>query len=121
MIKQIENLPENIVGFIYKGKVTGNDYENVIFPSLEKAAETKKPIRIIFQFNNSFKKISLKAIMDDILAEFKYLKKIGRIAMVSDNKKINHIIKAFSFLFSGNIKIFSLSESNKAIGWISKK
>jgi hypothetical protein len=117
MIKKIENLPENIVGFTYKGKVNGKDYENVVFPILKKVASGKNKIRIIFKLDKSFSKISMKAVMDDTFAGLKYSKKIEKIAVISNNNKINHIIRAFSFLFPGDIKIFPLSESKKAIEW----
>jgi hypothetical protein len=121
MINQIENLPKNVIGFTYEGKVTGKDYETILFPVLDKFTKGKKKIGMIFHFTESFNKISLKAIMDDMLAGLKYWRIIERIAIVSDNNKINHMIRAFGFLFSGEMKIFSLSEFDKATVWISKK
>jgi hypothetical protein len=121
MITQIENLPKNVVGFTYKGKVSGKDYETVVFPAVEKAAKEKKKIRMIIQFSKSFDKLSFKAMMDDSIVGLKYINAWEKIAIVSDHDKINHLIKAFSFLIHADLKIFPLSELNKAVKWVSKK
>ncbi|MEO6902785.1 MAG: STAS/SEC14 domain-containing protein [Bacteroidia bacterium] len=121
MIKEIENLPKNVVGFSYIGKVTGKDYESVVFPAVEKATKGKKKINILITFEKSFDKISLKAMVDDSIVGLKYIKSWKKIAIVSDHNKINHLIKAFSFLVPAEIKIFTLSKIDKALVWILKK
>ncbi len=121
MIKQIEKLPKNVIGFIYTGKVTGKDYEKVIFPAIEKAAKEKEKIRMIIQFSKSFNKISFKAMLEDGAVGLKYIKAWKKIAIVSDHNKINHLIKAFSFIVHADLKIFALSEMDNAVVWISKK
>lgn len=42
MIKEIKNLPNGILGFTYSGKVTGKDYDKVIFPVIRIAAKQSK-------------------------------------------------------------------------------
>jgi hypothetical protein len=121
MIKQIEKLPKNVVGFAYTGKVTGKDYETVVFPAIEKATKGKKKVKILITFEKSFDKLSLKAMMDDGFVGLKYFNEWEKIAIVSNHNKINHIIKAFSFLVHGDLKVFTLSEVDKAVEWISKK
>ncbi len=120
MITQIENLPKNVIGFTYKGKVTGQDYEKVIFPVIKKATKGKQKIRLIFRFGKSFSKLNLKAMMDDTFIGLKYFGDWERIAIVSDHTMMNHAIKAFSFLMPGRLKIFPLNELDKAIEWVSK-
>jgi hypothetical protein len=118
MITQIENLPQNVIGFIYSGKVTGNDYETVIFPAVEKAAKGKNKIRLLCQFSNDFSKLDLKAMMDDGFIGLKHFRDWERIAIISDHEMINHAIKAFSFLVPASLKIFALSNMDKAKEWI---
>ena len=120
MITEIENLPKNTIGFIFTGRVTGNDYETIVFPAVKKLRKTSKELRLILEFGKKFNRLSLKAMLDDTFIGFKYLFSWKRIAIISDNEIINHAVKAFSFLVRGELKIFHLSEREKAITWISK-
>jgi hypothetical protein len=121
MITLIKRLPANVIGFTFSGRVTGEDYETVVFPAVKKARKQTKDIRLLIEFEKNFKSLSLKAMLDDAFIGFKHLFSWKRIAIVSNNKTIQHAIKAFSFLIIGQLKIFHLSEKDKAIEWISKK
>lgn len=121
MITQIENLPKNVLGFKYTGRVTGKDYETIIFPAVKKVRKQSKKLRLVFEFGKDFSSLSLKAMMDDAFIGFKHFFSWKRIAIISDNKTINHAIKAFSFLVHGELKLFRLSETEKAMEWIAKR
>jgi hypothetical protein len=120
MITQIENLPNNVIGLIYGQNITAHDYETVVFPVIKNATKDQKKIRIIFQLNNDFDHMSMKAMVDDAFVGLEYFNKWERIAIVSDNKGINNIIKAMRFLLPGDVMIFPLSEFDSAKEWISK-
>lgn len=42
MIERIPNLPNNVLGFTAKGKVTSEDYVKVLIPAVEKMLKEKK-------------------------------------------------------------------------------
>ena len=121
MITQIENLPKNVIGFTLTGRVTGKDYETVVFPAVKKARKQSKQISFVCELGKNFTRLSLKAMMDDAFIGFKHFFSWKKIAIISDNETINHALKAFSFLVHGELKIFHLSEREKALEWISKK
>ncbi len=118
MIRQLENLPANVLGFDYTGEVTGTDYETVIIPSIEKAAKDKQKIRLLIRFDESFDSMTFKAMMDDAQVGLKYISDWERIAIVSNHNTINHIIHAFSFLVPGKIKIYPLLMIDEATAWV---
>ena len=97
MITQIENLPENVIGFIFTGIVTGKDYETVIFPAVKKARKQKKKIRLVCEFGKNFKRLNLKAMMDDAFIGIKYFFGWEKVGIISEHSAINHAIKAFQF------------------------
>lgn len=121
MISQIENLPANAIGFTLNGRITGKDYETVVFPAVKKLRKQTKDLRLIIEFGGNFKRLSLKAMMDDAFIGFKHFFSWKRIAIISNNETFNHTIKAFSFLVHGELKIFRPSEKEKAMDWITKK
>lgn len=117
MIKQIEGLSENILGFEFSGEVTANDYEKVAFPAIEKRLKLKSKIRIICHFTDKTK-ISLGAMWDDTLVGIKHYFNWEKIALVSDIDWLNHTFKAMGFLMPGHLRIYSNSEIEKAIEWL---
>jgi hypothetical protein len=121
MINQIENLPENTLGFIYTGQVTGKDYETVIFPAIKAMANSVKKMRFLICFDDQFSTIGFKALLDDTMVGFKYFGDWERMALVSDHSAINQVIGVFSFLMPGSVKVFPMSDYDAAITWLEKK
>jgi hypothetical protein len=121
MITTIKKLPAGSIGFRFNGSVTGKDYESVIFPALKKAVAVNKEIHLLCVFDEDFKKFKLSALIDDGMAGMKYFSDWKRIAIVSDNKTLNHFFKAMSFLVPGDLKMFTGLELKKAIKWLAAK
>jgi hypothetical protein len=48
MITVLTDLPDNVLGFEAKGEVTGDDYEQVLIPAVEKHLETAEKIRLLY-------------------------------------------------------------------------
>ncbi|HUZ60069.1 MAG TPA: STAS/SEC14 domain-containing protein [Hanamia sp.] len=117
MIKQIENLSDNIPGFEFSGEVSANDYEKVIFPAIEKRSKLKSKIRIICHFTDKTT-ISLEAMWDDTLVGIKHCFNWEKIAVVSDIAWLNHTFKAMGFLMQGHLRTYSNNEIQKAMIWL---
>ena len=50
MIEKIADLPDNVLGFSAKGKLTMNDYETIIIPAVEDLFSRKKKVRQCISF-----------------------------------------------------------------------
>lgn len=119
MITFIENLPENIIGLKYEGQVTAADYESVIFPALERASEKSKDLKILCELTDKFKGFDLGALKDDFAIGIKYFRDWKKIAFVSENEWMNHMVKALGFLIPAQIRIFKKINMDEAIKWLS--
>ena len=49
MITLLSNLPDNIIGLNATGRVTGDDYLQVLVPAVEVALERHDKIRLIYE------------------------------------------------------------------------
>lgn len=54
MLKNMNNLPDNVLGITAEGKITGKDYETLLIPALEEKLKVNKKIRMIYHFNISY-------------------------------------------------------------------
>jgi len=118
MIKKITDLPDNILGFEASGDVTGSDYENVIFPEVEKIRADGKEIRFLFHFGKELGKISLGAMADDTLLGIKYFRHWEKIAIVSDLPWIINSVRVMGMLLPGHVKAYGNDDLTRAIEWL---
>ena len=54
MIEIVEGFPESIVGFIAKGRVSRQDYTDVLIPAVEAALHKRERIRCYYEFGSDF-------------------------------------------------------------------
>ena len=117
MITLIEGLENNTVGARYEGDVTGDDYVNVLWPAVAKAAETGEPINIVAVMTDELHHMSLTAMLSDGHLGVHFRKDWGRIAFVSDHEHLDSFIEEKSKPFHYDVRVFTLAEEQAAIDW----
>ena len=120
MLKLIKDLPVNVLGVTTEGKITGEDYENVLIPALEEKLKANKKIRMIYQIGNDFTGFEMSAMLDDAKMGLKHISAWDRIALVSDHETINSFAKFFGYLMSCELRIFKNDELEVAKKWVSE-
>ena len=83
MIRLIEDMPEGTVGIEAVGKITEDDYKNVMIPALSEALE-RKDARIMYVLGVDFESYAPGAIWQDIELGTANLRNWKRIAVVTD-------------------------------------
>jgi SpoIIAA-like len=118
MIEVIEGLPEGVLGFEAKGEVSGDDYEQVLIPAVERALEGQKKIRMLYVLGSEFDGYSAAAMWDDTKVGMEHLFSWERIAVVTDHDSYRHLIKGFGFLIPAKVRVFGIGELEDAKAWI---
>jgi hypothetical protein len=121
MLKLIEGLPDNVLGVSAEGKVTGEDYENILIPALEEKLKANKRINMLYHLGSNFSDFDLNAMLDDAKIGMKHLSAWDKIALVSDPNMINTFAKFFGYLMTCEIRIYKADEFDQAKKWISEK
>ena len=119
MIEMMPDLPDNVVGFTARGKVTEADYESHIVPAIEEKLKHHKKIRLLYHLGEDFEGFEAGAMWDDAKVGLKHIAAWEKIAMVSDVGWINGAVKAFGFVMPGEVKTFANSQLSKARDWVS--
>ena len=65
MIEITQGLPENVVAVIASGKVTGEDYDNVLIPAIEGKIKKCGKIRMLYQLGQDFMGFTYEAMWED--------------------------------------------------------
>ena len=120
-IEMIPALPENVVGFIAKGKVERSDYESTIDPAVEEALGRHGKIRLLYVLGADFEGFSSGAAWEDAELGMKHLTGFEMIAVVSDQAWVRHTVNLLGYLMPGKVKTFSLAEEADASEWLTSQ
>jgi hypothetical protein len=120
MVEKIPDLPENVLGFTAKGKVTAKDYESVIIPAVEELFSRNEKIRLLYHLGEDVEGFEAAAMWDDTKLGLKHLQGWEKMAIVSDIEWIRAAIKIFGLAMPGHVRVFHNNELAEARRWISE-
>jgi len=119
MVEKIPDLPDNVLGFTAKGKVTANDYESVIIPAVEALFSRRGKVRFLYYLGEDFTGFEAAAMWDDMKLGLKHLAGWERVALVSDVEWIRAAVKVFGLAIPGEVRAFPNREFAEATRWVS--
>jgi hypothetical protein len=121
MIKYLEDLPPNIVGFKATGDITEADFIQTVMPKVKELVDKTDRLNYLLVLETSIKNFTIGAWMKDAIMGVKHLAKWNRAAIVSDIEAIRNFTNFFSYLMPGEFKGFKHNELQEAIDWVSEK
>jgi len=120
MIEVMNDLPEHVLGLKATGEVTGDDYKNVLVPALEEKLARQKKVRLLYVVTEGFEGYTGSAAWEDAKVGMKHLTAFERVAVVTDVDWMENVIKAFGFVFPGEVRVFDDDELGDARAWVSE-
>ena len=115
MIEKINEVPPYVAGFKATGKVTKDDYTEIVVPEIEKILEQHGHIHFLLVLNTDVGNFTAGAWMSDALVGLKHLTKWKKMAIVSDQKGVEKVTDIISPIMPAKAKGFPL------IGWRKQK
>ncbi|MFG2819696.1 STAS/SEC14 domain-containing protein [Kitasatospora sp. NPDC048365] len=116
MITQLSGLPANVVGFEASGKLSAEDYRDVVLPVVE-AAVAAGEVRFLLVFHD-FGGMSGGALWQDLRLGVEHLRAWKRIALVTDIEWMGHLTSLFGWMSPGETRTFPLAEREQALIWV---
>jgi hypothetical protein len=120
MIETIAGLPEGTLGFRFSGRVSGEDYDTVLVPAIDRAIETHDHIKTLLVFGEGFEGYDLAAIWDDTLVGLRHWRGFERIAVVSDVPWLRTVVRAVGVAMPCPIRLFDAHEQEEARRWLAE-
>ena len=119
MIEIINDLPENVIAFRATGKVTKEDYENILMPAVDAQSKKFKKINFFLWLDTDVSNYTAGAWIDDVLVGLKHLTHWDKVAIVSNYDIIKKITNFFGHLVPGTYKGFTIDDLETAKKWVS--
>jgi hypothetical protein len=118
MMRTIDDLHDGVVGIEAHGKVTGEDYETVLIPVVERALQAHRKIRFLYRIAPDFTGFTGTALWDDARLGMRHLGGWERIAVVTDVDWIADAVKAFRVFLPAKTRLFHNDEFQLAKDWL---
>ena len=116
MITLIPDMPMGTVGVRASGRITDEDYREVLVPALGEALQGGK-VKLLYVLDEDFA-YSAGAAWEDTKLWARHLRGWEKVAVVSDADWLEHSIKAFGWLMPGDIRVFELDDVDDAKEWL---
>jgi len=120
VIQLLTDLPEGVVGIEAVGRVEADDYTRVVEPAVRAALERSDKVRLLYVLGDEFGGYSAAASWEDAKVGIGHWSAWERIAIVTDRDWIRDGLKAFGWMFPGEVKVFATTERPRAVGWVSE-
>ena len=117
MIRVLTDLPPDVLGVEATGKVTDDDYEKVLIPTIQEHRKAHEKIRFVYVMGEDFDGWTLGAMWDDAKLGLRDARAWEKIALVSDEDWVEHTVKAFGWMVPGEVRVFELDDLDDALAW----
>jgi hypothetical protein len=120
MVERIEDMPAGTIGFRASGKLTPEDYREVLVPTLHEAVAGE--VRMLFVLSD-FEELEPKAWLEDAKTGFElgFLKHSAwkRSAIVSDADWVKKAFRMFAWMTPGEVAVYDPDQEAEARTWVS--
>jgi len=120
VIKLMDNLPENVIGFEAVGEVDAGDYKSTLDPAVDAALEKNDKLRLVYVLGDQFDKYSGGAMWEDTKLGIGHWGAWEKIAIVTDKDWADDAIKFLGWMVPGEIKVYETDDLDDATEWASE-
>ncbi len=118
MIELIDGNEGNILAVRARGKLTEDDYADVLTPSVESVLERAGTVRAMFCMDDTFTGWSMRAAWANTCLVFRHRTDFDKIAMIGAPAWEEWCVKLANLVVRGKIKTFRREEMHDAWQWL---
>jgi hypothetical protein len=117
MLTILDDMPPGVLGVQASGKLTANDYTQVLGPAIDAATADGGKLRVVLIFEGAFAGIDAGAVRQDLRTGVSAWHSWERIALVTDQKWMVDGLKLFAWAVPGEARSFAPTERADAVAW----
>ncbi|MEZ4703974.1 MAG: STAS/SEC14 domain-containing protein [Bdellovibrionota bacterium] len=118
MLEKIMMKGDQVYGFEAVGKVTSEDYQNVLHPLLNQIRGDGKKARCLLLFGPRFEGFTPSAAWEDVKLGFDHIQTFQKIAIVTDHAWVKGAVRLVSSMMPFSVSIFDHAMLDEAKQWI---
>jgi hypothetical protein len=117
MIKVLPETEGNVLVLLATGKLTDQDYKDVMLPNLEKVVKQYGKARLVMNMDENFQGFTPNAMWEDLRFGMAHRHDFERMCVVGGPKCVEWGTKLANLLISGEIKCYPTNAYQQAINW----
>ena len=123
MVETPTDLPPGTLGFLLSGKLTREEYRDLIEP-IYAALDRGEKLNVYVELADDFHGLDTGALWQDLKAAgsvgLKHRDSWQRMALVTDRDWVRHGASAFGWLAPGELRLFDPAERDAARVWLAE-
>ena len=119
MITRIDDMPSGTIGFRAHGRVTRDDYREVLEPVIAEAVAAGG-VRMLYVLGEDFESYSAGAMEADTGLWLGHATAWEKCAVVTDTRWVHDAVVAFGWLMPGRVRTFDLTGIEDAKSWLAE-
>jgi hypothetical protein len=120
VVERIEGMPAGALGFRLSGRITRDEYFEILDPIREQLERGEK-VSFLVETAADFQGLDLGALWEDVKVAgtvgLRYRSSWERLAVVTDKEWMRHGIAAFGWVIPGEIRVFEPGALDAAKTW----
>ena len=117
MLTILDDMPHGVLGVQASGRLTAEDYTQVLGPAIAAATADGGKLRVVLIFESAFDGMDAGAVWQDLRTGVSAWHSWERIALVTDQKWMVDGLRLFAWAVPGEARAFAPSERDAAISW----
>ena len=122
MIEALPDLPPGAIGFRISGRLSREDYTDVLIPPVRAAVDRGEKLRLLVLLDEEFHGLQAGAVWEDIKAALdlgvRHHSAWERFAVVTDAEWVRRGMALFGWMAPGESRLFGLGELDAAKAWL---
>jgi hypothetical protein len=113
-------MPDGVLGFRASGRVSGDQYAEVLAPVLHDAVDRGDHIHAVLEIGPEFEQIDSGDLLDDVGTwDIEPVREaaLGRLALITDVSWVSRYVRMFGWAVPGDLKVFAFAERDAGIAW----
>jgi hypothetical protein len=122
VVERLADLPAGLLGFRISGRLSRDDYTDVLLPPVREAVERGDKVRMLVVMGPDFTGLEPGALWEDLKAAadlgIRHRSSWERVAIVTDAEWLRRAVELLGWLAPGQIRVFPLSDVDAAKAWL---
>jgi hypothetical protein len=120
MIERIDDVPEGVIGLRASGKLTKEDYTDVLEPALKEATASgeARALFVLPDFDGLEPGAWIEDVKTGLAVEVKNRDAWKKLAFVSGVDWVSRSMRLFAWAMPGELKVFDMDELDEAKEWV---
>jgi hypothetical protein len=118
MLEKLSDVPRDVVAVRAVGKLTREDYENVVEPLIDDARREGRRLRFLYEVGPEFDGFTPGAAWEDAKLGLRSLKTFEACAVVTDRDWIRESARIAGFFLPCPVRVFPNGDRDKAVEWL---